>query len=209
MRFGRIAEESNDFQARVWKRISGRALRHLWFSRKPVWRRVRRSMRLRQDLFQMDTAPEIVELVRGELTPAEEASPYAAITTARFSLPELARYTIRELDLDLDELEAIEALIETRRERFSDSSGKAVLVFALAALSWLSGDIPEEVIARWGFALETFKVTAFYIGCGMVGFALYVLAFETLLQGKIARQGRLSAQLIAHCRAQLKAGVSR
>lgn len=204
MRFGRIAEEADDFQRVVWRRISRRAMVNLAFSNAPVWRRVRRSMRLRQDLFQMDTPPEIVDLVRDELTPAEQASPYAAITTARFSLPELARLAIRELALDLDELEAIEALIESRRERFSESSGKTILVFALAALSWLSGDIPDEVITHWGWTPAAFKVPAFYLGCGFVGFAVYLLGIETLLQGRIARQARLSTQLIAHCRAQLK-----
>lgn len=205
MRFGRIAEEADEFQSRIWGRITQRAMIMVFFSRREVWSRVRRTMRLRLDLFRMDTPPEMVELVKEELTKAEEASPYAAITTARFSLPELAKHTIRELNLNLDELEAIESLIETRRQLFVDSTGKTLLVFALAVLSLLCGEIPDEVITRLGLALAAFKFWAFWGAAALVGIALYVTGVEFLVTGRVGKQARISSRLVVYCRAELKA----
>lgn len=209
-RFGRIAEDAHEFQFKQWNRL----LQRLWlrlvvswvFGSGEVWKLVWRHARWKQDLFEMDTPPEISALVRDEMTAADLQSPYAPITLARFSMPELAKYTNRELALDLEQLEAIELIVESRKEGLAESPGKTFLVIAIAVLSWFCSDIPDAVFAQWNVNQAVFTTIAFYVGVAAVVIGLAAVALELFSKSRAERQARLFGRLIAHCRAQLKAG---
>jgi hypothetical protein len=203
IRFGRIAEEAVAFRTLVWNRFklagSWRLLADSKF-RKNVLPHVS----FRQDLFQIDMPKEAAVYLKELMTQDEQASPYASIILARFPLTALAQYTLETLALTIDDLDAIEEILNARVSSANDPMFRNAVILSTGLLSWIATSIPGEVLTALHLDKDKFIPIAYLVGVSAVATTLLWYLMNAVMMSRLKAQSLLTSELIAYCRANLK-----